>query len=856
MDPFDLNLWEGFCKAGGNTSSPALVDAITIDSRRIGSPNTLFVALQGNQDGHQFVEHAMRQGAKYALVSRPWHPPANLSGIQLLFVDSPLIALQSLAKCYRSTQKAKVIGITGTYGKTMVKDLLQEILTHQMNVAASPGSFNSQIGVPLSLLTITHSHQIALIEASVSKQGEMDSLGAMIAPDAIIFTPIGKKHLATLKDISTIERETLRFLNYSTSLDWVLHSKDLKLDKKPHEFYKCYSWDESSDTLPHAFLAPENKASMSSYTLVFPDGNTFSGTISWGHYYFLNLINCASKAAWLLGVNSTSIIEAIKNYLPEPMRTEIWKSPQGAIFINESYCCDPQSVDQALKKYRQSPGSRRIFIFGGMREVKKESENFHNKLSREVGYKRIGMSLKDQQIAFLLLVGSHCFQSLIDEVKRDSPEIEIVHFETHEEAFTWLKPILKTHDSVLITGERKTPLETVVQFFNDSLTTNQCSINLDAIENNIALLRDKLPTGTRLMIMVKAFAYGTGELQLAKFLSERNIDILGVSNVDEGVALKKEGVQQAIFVIHAAPFEAAKIVKWGLEVGVSDNIMIDKLNAEAKLRSQTIKVHLHVDTGMGRFGCRPEEAADLGRAIASSSHLEFEGIMTHFPSADDPKEDPFTLQQSKKLDNIIDELAQEEITMKWRHASNSSASLRFNFPQYNMVRIGLALYGLRASDAPHPFDLRLALSLTSRIVGINTCKAGDTISYGRSYTVNQAEQRIAMLPLGYFDGLHRNYSNKGYVMIRGAKAPIVGKICMDFMMVDITHIPYASIGDPVLIFGEDEFGQYLPAEEFAKNGNSIVHELITCLGPRIQRVFIHEEKDSVRPDVSPKICDF
>lgn len=224
--------------------------------------------------------------------------------------------------------------------------------------------------------------------------------------------------------------------------------------------------------------------------------------------------------------------------------------------------------------------------------------------------------------------------------------------------------------------------------------------------------------------------------------------------------------------------------------------------------------------------------------------LILEGAMTHFACSDNPDDDAFTFQQSHKFDEVIALLKSHGINPKWVHAANSSAVMRFDFPQYNMVRIGLAVYGLYCSEAvKKAMDLRLALTLVSRVVGLNVCKVGDTISYGRSYKVEKEEQKIAVLPIGYFDGLHRNYSGKGYVIIRGQKAPMVGKICMDFMMVDVTDIANVSIGDSVLIFGEDEYGQYLPPENLALQGDSIVHELITCLGPRIQRIFVHEESN-------------
>jgi alanine racemase len=349
------------------------------------------------------------------------------------------------------------------------------------------------------------------------------------------------------------------------------------------------------------------------------------------------------------------------------------------------------------------------------------------------------------------------------------------------------------------------------------------------------------------MVMVKALAYGTNDVRVAKFLESCGIDILGVSYVDEGVALRRAGVTQAIFVINAATYEAAKVVKWGLEVGVSNIELIEAVALEAERHHKKIKVHLHINTGMSRFGCRPEEAPEMAKLISNSPSLIFEGIMTHFACADSPEDDDFTLSQVRCLDGVIEVLKGMGIEPVWRHAANSSGAVRFEFPQYNMVRLGLAVYGLYSSEAmKQALELRLALSLISRIVGINTCRMGETISYGRKYTVTQDQQRVAVLPIGYFDGLHRNYSNKSSVIIRGHKAPMVGNICMDFMMVDVTDIPSASIGDSVLFFGEDEYGHYLSPEELAMKGDSIVHELITCLGPRIQRIFVHEEAHHFR----------
>jgi Alr-MurF fusion protein len=838
MDPFDLRLWEGYLQAGGELCEPAIVDQITIDSRRIDSKNTLFVALKGaSEDGHKFIDHAAKAGARYALVRKDWHPGITSYNIVILRVEDPLKAFQAIAKAYRQFIGCKIVCIAGSYGKTMVKDLLQLICQTTQRVVASPESFNSQIGVPLSLLTIKKEHQLAIIEAGISKQGEMDVLADLIGPHACIVTHIGKKHTATLGGLAAIASEMIKICHHPQTTEWTLLPNDpfllphLPSLNSPHFFWNS---PIDSKSLPKAKSLSLEHSSLMPYTIEFPDGNRYSGQINSGFYYIIDLLNITSKAAWLLGIPSEEIKTVLRGYTPEPMRTEIWKSPLGTTFINDAYSSDPQSVDQALKHFEHiPPNGRKIFVFGGMKG---------NKQHLESDYRRVGKAVNRVKPDMLLIYGKHPFAPLIEEIKTHSNPVEISHCESYTEALQFLQTFLKKDDFVLIKGERKESLDHLTEVFNDSICNNQCIINLAAIQSNLDTLRHRLPKGTKIMVAVKALAYGTDDIRIAKFLGTCGIDILCVSYTDEGIALKRSGVKQDIFVINAAIYEVLKIVKWELEVGVSDRAMIESLAHEGLKHNKRIKVHLHIDTGMGRFGCRPEEALGLALLIKEFPSLILHGIMTHFASADNPVDDDFTLRQVQIFDKAIAEIESQGIAIPWKHAANSSGAIRFYLPQFNMVRIGLAVYGLYSSDATKKaLELRLALSLVSRIVGINLCKSGDTVSYGRTYIVKKETQRIAVLPIGYFDGLHRNYSGKGHVIIRGQKAPMVGKICMDYMMVDITDMPNATVGDTVLIFGEDEYGQYLSPEDLASKGDSIVHELITCLGPRIQRIFVYEE---------------
>ena len=839
MDPFDLREWEGFALAGGNLSFPAIVDQITIDSRRVDSPHALFVALKGErEDGHAYVQQAISSGAKFILVSHNWNPPFSVAHATLLRVQDPLYAFQSIAKAYRLSLNIPIIGITGSFGKTMVKDLLHLFLGTQKKTAASPESFNSQIGVPLSLLTLSAQHEVGIIEAAISQKEEMRVLVDLIQPHDTILTPLGNKHLTTLHDLSTLTNETMQLIQ-ATPLDgWSLlpGQKDVQ---RQTTCLACpyFFWDHSYPQLPHA--TPLFSDSTFKYHIAFPDQTSYQGDIHMGHAYFLNLLNMSIKAAWLMGITSANIRSVLEHYQPEPMRTEMWKSSLGSTLINETYCSDPQSIDQALQHFETvSEENRKVFVFSGIR---------HPDQATPTDYRRIGKSLAKHHLQHLILVGSQPFQPLIEEMRELSKKTEILRFETQEDTLTYLYQYLQKQDVVIFKGEHKLNLDRLTEIFNDGLANNQCTINLAAIAANLTHIRAHLPPKTRIMAIVKALAYGTDDVRIAKFLERSGIDLLGVSYVDEGVTLRRAGVKQGIFSINVAPYEVNKVVKWDLEVGVQDKHLITKLASEATLKEKRIKVHLHVNTGMGRFGCRPEEALELARHILSFPSLELEGVMTHFACAENPQEDAFTLEQIHCFDAVIQELENKEISLKWKHAANSSGALRFHLPQYNMVRIGLAVYGLYASEAvEQALPLRLALSLTSRIVGINTCKKGETISYGRRYQVKSEMQKIAVLPIGYFDGMHRNYSEKAHVLIRGEKAPMVGTICMDYMMVDVTHIPHAEIGDKVLIFGEDEFGDYLSPEALADQGNSIIHELITCLGPRIHRVFIYEEGKQIR----------
>jgi alanine racemase len=825
LESFDLRQWAGY-----RAANAAPVSQVVIDSHHVCSSHALFVALPGRRlHGHDFVRQAAQNGARYAIVEEKWQPPSDLpASIQLLRVANPLTALQQLAMTYRKQQSAKVIAITGSQGKTMLKDMLQTYLSGTHRVVVSPESFNSQIGVALSLFQIRQRHEVALIEAGISQIGEMDTLSEIIAPDYAILTTIGDQHLAGLQTRAHTAEEKAKLLHAVGPNGWILIPDD------PHlvvRHARAIYWNREDKALPRVQRLASTQAGVLPFRVAFPDSSiTAQGELVFGFTYLLDLITIATKAACLLHVPPDVLAQRIVSYRPESTHTETWRSANGVTLINRPYCADAHSIALGLERLHETPAhSRKYFIFGGLR-----SETAHPKTLQQVGQR-----LRAQGLHSLLLYGDHPFTPLTEALQESS--IHVQHFPSCQAALSALKPLTHPGDRILVQGPNKFPADQLIEVFDDSVSHNTCAINLSAVKHNVSTLRQQLHPATRVMVIVKALAYGTEDIRMARFLASCGVDILGVSYVDEGISLKRAGVEQAIFALNVAPYEVAKAVRWDIEVGVQEGAVIAALAEEAACQGKRVGVHLHVDTGMGRFGCRPEEALSLAQSICRLPSLRFEALMTHFSCADDPAQDAFTRTQIQTFSEVREGLQQAQVPPRYAHAANSAATLRFPEAQFQMVRIGLALYGLHASPATRSkADLKPALSLTSRVVGINAMRAGDSVGYNRRYQVQRPVERVAVLPMGYFDGLHRHLADKGQVMIRGRRAPIVGNICMDYLMVDITAIPDIQVGDPVLIFGQDDYGQVLAPEELAQAGNSIVHELIACLGPRIQRLFIEE----------------
>lgn len=366
-------------------------------------------------------------------------------------------------------------------------------------------------------------------------------------------------------------------------------------------------------------------------------------------------------------------------------------------------------------------------------------------------------------------------------------------------------------------------------------TRNQLTVDLGAIRRNIARLSHHLGDGVEIMGMVKADGYGVGAYPIAQTCLEAGLPIVAVADVREANELRAKGFEGRIYVIHTTSDEVEEAVTGGYTLGVSQIELVDRI-AKCALRNRCrVSVHLVVNTGMNRLGCPPEEAPKIAQRIAAASSLAFDGVMSHLSSSEDPSADSWTLEQATRFDEVIALLERARLTPRYRHLANSAGSIRFSFPGYNLARVGLALYSLSPSPATAArLPLEPALTLTSPIVEIRECAKGEPISYNCRYRVERESQRIGVLPVGYADGLHRRYAERGAVTVCGKRCPIAGTICMDFTMIDLSSVPEARIGERAILFGP---GGTSP-EQFAAESGGSVYELITCLGRRIYRNFL------------------
>lgn len=820
-------------ECGGALRTPSAsitLDRVTTDSRG-ASPGALFIALKGQQaDGHAFLADAFRNGATAALVARDAIAGRSLDPQwPLIVVPDPLHALQSLAAWQRKEYFGKVVAITGSNGKTIVKDALKALLAGR-NILASPGSFNSQLGLPLAVLSAEQPVELAILEIGVSAPGEMASLERLAVPDYGILTNIGLAHLAAFKTRDSIAEEKMSLFAGIPRQGWVLLPEEEQTIETAAAKLACAVYrigGNGGAGLSIRLTAPADDGEI--LELAARGGKSRSVRVKTRSPEIITDIKFAAAAAHLLGMDVDAIAERLDGYVPASTRMELWSSPQGIRIINDTHSSDPISVQAALRAAKTpSRGGRSIFVFAGMRELGAAASREH---------RQVGGQAAECGFNHLFLVGNGELKSTAEGFTAAQPAGKVIEVGTPDELKDTLLPMLRAGDTVLFKGPRNSGMVKAVRDLTGAMAQRCLWVNLAAVEGNVARFRRHCGAGTHVLAMLKALSYGTDLVQLASWMSRIGVHHIGVSSANEGVAARKSGADQEIYVFLCESEDLDNLLRYRLTPVIHSRELAEALAGSLRRGGPVLDVHLKVDTGMHRLGVTPEAALELAGLIRDSGTMRLTGVCTHFASADDPECDDFTRDQIARFNETLAQLKEAGFDRLLVHAANTAAAARFPEAAYDMVRIGLGLYGLYPSKAVRQaLELELAIGVTSRITSVQEYQAGVSLGYSRTFTTRR-KTKVGIVPFGYDDGLPWSLANKGCVLVEGQAASIVGRISMDQMQIDITDIAGANVGTEVLLYGTHN-GHVLRPEEVAERAGTISHELLTRLGERVHKIYV------------------
>lgn len=804
---------------GQHFGSSRDVEHFIYDSRRAAyNSNSCFLALKGRaQNGHYFIPALLTSGLEIFLVDKKESIPGD-STATFILVKDVLIAIQELAKNYRSNHNARILAITGSHGKTITKEWIHQLNQHRKNVYRSPGSFNSQLGVPLSILQMPEITDFAIIEAGISTYGEMERLSEIISPDEALITNIGSPHAMGFDSESDKLNEKLKLMKGASPLYYSSTQKSILTQiEQQYASSTQLSWGNTvQDDL--RVLSVEGNV----LALRWKDNQSFTVRAPGEQKSQIENFLHAALVSLAHGMSPDELVHQAEKLQPLNMRLEMKEGLFQNRLINDSYSGDFESLRDALDylmaKKKGGPGIVVLSIF----------EEYEHELSAFAG--ELQKLLQRHEIDKLYYLGPEI------ETEDFSSLTKFVQFRDQQSLSQHLRSHPPRGATILFKGARKFRLERLVSQLELQSHSTRLEINLAAIAHNISVFRGIVGANCKIMAMIKAYAYGAGALELAELLQEKGVEYIGVAYADEGIALRKAGIQLPIMVMNPASDAFQKMFQYQLEPEIYSLDLLAKLISEVRLSgvSERIKIHLAFDTGMHRLGFEPKEIPDLMHELKEhSAQLEVSSVFSHFTSSEDRDAKEDSQEQIDLFDAICSELQQGLNQTFDRHIANSAGILNFPVAHYEMVRPGLGLHGI-SSDPELRSKLRPALRFISEISQVKSIKLGESVGYNRSWKAKE-DTRIATIPVGYADGYDLRFSNGiGKVLINNCECPVVGKVCMDMVMVEIGSLN-CQAGDEVVLIDEK-----LNVEELAKSIGSIPYELLTGFSSRIKRVFIHD----------------
>lgn len=804
------------------------IDTLVLDSRKLHSTHqSVFFALKGSRrDGHLFIPELYKKGIRTFVISEE----SRIQSFPEAFfirVSDTLTALQSLATFHRKQFDLTVIGVTGSNGKTIVKEWLYQLLHDQFQLVRSPKSFNSQIGVPLSVWAIESRHNLAIFEAGISMPNEMEKLEKIIRPDIGVLTNIGEAHNEGFKNRQEKIAEKLELFRHAKMV--LGPEEDLKDQKALLNSFEAkpvlITWG-SSDASDLVVKHIEKTSNHTTIT-VCSGGNEKQITIPFTDDASIeNVITCY-LVALQLGVDSSIIIEKTPGLQPVNMRLELKKAINQCILINDSYSADLKSLEIALNfQDQQSNHIKKTVILSDLVQSGQQQEQL---------YGLIYELLLKHQVRHIIGIGEQITSAFkkYQENKWDQLQIEL--FGSTDEYISQFRSTQFKEENILIKGARTFGFERIVQLLELKVHQTVLEINLNAIVHNVKQYQQQLLPTTKIMAMVKAFAYGSGGAEIAGILQFHKVDYLGVAYTDEGVELRNAGITLPIMVMNPDESSFESLIEYNLE---PDIFSFELLRALEKFLLQEdlqqYPIHLEIETGMNRLGFSAGDIDDLASHLKNSSLIRVQSVFTHLAASEDPGEDEFTKEQYNRYKDAVTKLRSAIDYPFLQHISNTGAIFRLPELQLDMVRLGIGMYGVD-SAAKHQSQLLSVATLKSTIAQIKHLKKGETVSYNRKGVIKK-DSRIATVRIGYADGYSRKLGNgTGKMLIQGKLAPVIGTVCMDMTMVDITDIPDVQEGDEVIIFGKD-----LTVQQLAEWAGTIPYEIMTGISQRVKRVYFEE----------------
>ena len=802
--------------AEGTINSAQIIDTISVDSRSLqNKENTLFFALSGpNYNAQQFIPDLVSRGVQsFVVTEMPENPFPNAN---FLVVDNVLFALQQLAIYYRSIFDFPVVGITGSNGKTIVKEWLNFLLSPDYNIIRSPKSYNSQIGVPLSVLSTNERHNFGIFEAGISVVNEMKFLAPIIKPTIGVFTNIGSSHNEGFENIQQKITEKLQLFGNSE----ILIFEELEAVRKSiPKNQKTFSWSRNNSTADVLVSASKLENSDNSLLSIKTKSMNFEASIPFQDDASIqNAISCLMVLLHLK-YDVATIQSRLSSLYKIEMRLQLKNGVNRCVVVDDSYSSDFQSLKIALD-----------FLESQKKHLKKTviiSDIYQSGLPPEDVYKKVASLMNSNKISRVIGIGEviSSYEHLFENIET---------FASTADFLEKFEDMTFADESILVKGARIFKFEKVVLLLAEKNHETVLEINLNAIAHNISFFKSKLTATTKLMVMVKAFAYGSGGFEIAKLLEYLKVDYLGVAFADEGISLRNAGLKIPIMVLNPENSSFPSIITFKLEAEIYS---IKGLKAFIKVceekKVEHYPIHIKIDTGMHRLGFEENNLEELIEVLKQTTSVKVQSILSHLATSDDLDDQSFANYQLKLFGKLSSKIISELRISPLRHILNTSGISNFPDHQYNMVRLGIGTYGISNDPAEQKY-LQNVSTLKSIISQIRTISEGESVGYSQKFIAKKTT-RIATIPIGYADGIDRGWGNKvGFVTINNQKAEIVGNVCMDMLMVDCSNIQCKE-GDEVEIFGESP-----TVIEMANSLNTIPYEILTSVSQRVKRVFYRE----------------